>query len=370
MEPEQRIDAYLRHLETERRLSPHTLSAYRRDLQSLLGFARRHSIPIEEMDTHAVRRFAAECHRRGGAPRRGRAPRGLSPRSVARRLSAVRRFYAWLLRSRVIGSNPAADVQAPRPKRRLPSTLDADQMASLLAPGGGGTTLPGDAGPMHPGAAGTAQPGNAGTPEQGDAGPKQSSASGIDERDPLMVRDRAILELFYSSGLRLAELAGLDLVDLDAADRTVRVTGKGGKERVVPVGGPALEALRAWLAVRVDIAAPGETAIFVSLRRTRYAGRGTRLARRSIQQRVKLWARRRGTPVGVHPHMLRHSFASHMLESSGDLRAVQELLGHASISTTQVYTHLDFQHLARIYDKAHPRAKRRREPGAGDGRKN
>ena len=334
MEPEQRIDAYLRHLETERRLSPHTLSAYRRDLQSLLGFARRHSIPIEEMDSHAVRRFAAECHRRGGAPRPGRAPRGLSPRSVARRLSAVRCFYAWLLRSRIIGSNPAADVQAPRPKRRLPSTLDADQMASLLAPGGDPAARPGDAGPARPG------------------GPV------IDESDPLIVRDRAILELFYSSGLRLAELAGLDLVDLDAADRTVRVTGKGDKVRVVPVGAPALEALEAWLAVRVDIAAPGEMAIFVSKR-------GTRLARRTIQQRVKLWARRRGTPVGVHPHMLRHSFASHMLESSGDLRAVQELLGHASISTTQVYTHLDFQHLAHIYDRAHPRAKRRREPGVG-----
>ena len=329
MEPEQRIDAYLRHLETERRLSPHTLSAYRRDLRSLLGYARRHAIPIEEMDSHAVRRFAAECHRRGGAPRPGRPPRGLSPRSVARRLSAVRSFYAWLLRSRVIRSNPAVDVQAPRPKRRLPSTLDADQMASLLAPGDGRAAQPG--------------------------------GSGIDESDPLMVRDRAILELFYSSGLRLAELAGLDLVDLDAADRTVRVTGKGDKVRVVPVGALALEALRAWFAAREDIARHGETAVFVSRR-------GTRLAPRTIQQRVKLWAQRRGTPVGVHPHMLRHSFASHMLESSGDLRAVQELLGHASISTTQVYTHLDFQHLARIYDKAHPRAKRRRAPGAGGGR--
>lgn len=256
---------------------------------------------------------------------------------MARRLSAVRSFYAWLLRSRIIGSNPAADVQAPRPKRRLPSTLDADQMASLLAPGGAQAARPGDAGPAQPG------------------GP------GIDESNPLMVRDRAILELFYSSGLRLAELAGLDLVDLDAADRTVRVTGKGDKVRVVPVGAPALEAIEAWLAVRVDIAAPGEMAIFVSKR-------GTRLARRTIQQRVKLWARRRGTPVGVHPHMLRHSFASHMLESSGDLRAVQELLGHASISTTQVYTHLDFQHLAHIYDRAHPRAKRRREPGVGGDR--
>ena len=343
VDPDNRIDAWLRHLETERQLSPHTLSAYRRDLRSLAEYAGRHSIPLEEMDSHAVRRFAAESHRRGSRRRRG-----LSPRSVARRLSAVRSFFAWLLRSRVIGSNPAVDVQAPRPARRLPSTLDADQMASLLGTGGagalqGGTVRDGD--------------GQGANQSGGHAG----GGTGAEERDPLLVRDRAILELFYSSGLRLAELVGVDLIDLDIADRTVRVLGKGGKPRVLPVGGPALEALQAWLAIRGGMAEPGEPAIFVSKR-------GTRLARRTVQQRVKLWARRRGAPVGVHPHMLRHSFASHMLESSGDLRAVQELLGHASISTTQVYTHLDFQHLARIYDKAHPRAKRRREAGAGDGR--
>ena len=343
MDPEHRIDAYLRHLETERQLSPHTLSAYRRDLRSLAEYAGHHSIPLEEMDSHAVRRFAAESHRRGSSRRRG-----LSPRSVARRLSAVRSFFAWLLRSRVIGSNPAADVQAPRPARRLPSTLDADQMASLLGSGGGSPK----SGRVRDGGG---RGGNLG-------GGSVSGGAPAEESDPLLVRDRAILELFYSSGLRLAELVGLNRVDLDIADRTVRVIGKGGKPRVIPVGQPALEALNTWLSVRDGMAAPGETAIFVSKR-------GTRLARRTVQQRVKLWARRRGTPVGVHPHMLRHSFASHMLESSGDLRAVQELLGHASISTTQVYTHLDFQHLARIYDKAHPRAKRRRETGAGDGRK-
>ncbi|MYJ95479.1 MAG: tyrosine recombinase XerC, partial [Proteobacteria bacterium] len=273
----------------------------------------------------------------------------LSPRSVARRLSAVRSFFAWLLRSRVIGSNPAADVQAPRPARRLPSTLDTDQMASLLGPGGAGSP---QGGVVRDGGG---QGGNLG-------GGRASGGAVAEERDPLLVRDRAILELFYSSGLRLAELVGLNRVDLDIAARTGRVRGKGGKPRVLPVGGPALEALQAWLAIRGEMAEPGEPAIFVSKR-------GTRLARRTVQQRVKLWARRLGAPVGVHPHMLRHSFASHMLESSGDLRAVQELLGHASISTTQVYTHLDFQHLAQIYDKAHPRAKRRREAGAGDGRK-
>ena len=396
VDPEHRIDAFLRHLETERRLSPHTLSAYRRDLNSLADYACRHTVPLEEMDSHAMRRFAAECHRRGGSRRRG-----LSPRSVARRLSAVRSFYAWLLRSRVIGSNPAADVQAPRPARRLPSTLDADQMASLLGPVGGSNkgrcpqsgSLQGrypQSGSTQAGSLrdGGGQGGNLGQSvppsqrheldtEEGDGrdgkfgggvsgdglggGSLGHGGGGAEERDPLLVRDRAILELFYSSGLRLAELVGLNRVDLDIADRTVRVIGKGGKPRVIPVGRPALEALKAWLAVRDGMASPGETAIFVSKR-------GTRLARRTVQQRVKLWARRRGAPVGVHPHMLRHSFASHLLESSGDLRAVQELLGHASISTTQVYTHLDFQHLARIYDKAHPRAKRRREAGAGDGR--
>ena len=249
VEPERRIDAYLRHLETERRLSPHTLSAYRRDLQSLLRFARRHSIPIEEMDSHAVRRFVAECHRRGGRRRPGRrAPSPLSPRSVARRLSAVRCFYAWLLRSRIIGSNPAVDIQAPKPARRLPSTLDADQMASLLGPGGGGSPRDGTA---RDGGSGSrrddmVRDGGGQTVNLG-AGANDSglpSDSTIDERDPLLVRDRAILELFYSSGLRLAELAGLNLVDLDADDRTVRVIGKGDKTRVVPVGRHALEALR------------------------------------------------------------------------------------------------------------------------------
>ena len=322
MEPEHRIDAYIRHLETERRLSPHTLTAYRRDLLSLIRFTRRNAILLEEMDSHGVRRFAAECHRRG-----------LSPRSVARRLSAVRCFFAFLLRWKVVRSNPAVDVQAPKPARRLPATLDADQMAGLLTP-------------------------------RSDVASGEDRVRGNDEAasdDPLTIRDRAMLELFYSSGLRLSELAGLDLCDLDAADRTVRVTGKGSKTRVVPVGAPALAALQAWIAVRGAMAKNAERALFISRR-------GSRIAPRTVQERVKLWARRQGAPVGVHPHMLRHSFASHMLESSGDLRAVQELLGHASISTTQIYTHLDFQHLAQIYDRAHPRARRRHDPAAGDDR--
>ena len=296
MSCEEQVNRYLRHLKDERRLSPHTLTAYRRDLSAFLAFCERTAIQVSALDVHGVRQFAAECHRKGS-----------SPRSIARRLSAVRRFLAFLVREDVLASNPALNVQAPKPPRRLPATMDADQVASLLA-------LNGD--------------------------------------DPLTVRDRAILELFYSSGLRLAELVGLNLEDLDLKDRTVRVTGKGSKTRIVPVGQQACIALDAWFARRAAVTAVDTTAVFVS-------ARGTRLAARSVQARLKKWAKRQGAGLALHPHMLRHSFASHMLESSGDLRAVQELLGHASISTTQVYTHLDFQHLAHIYDKAHPRSRRR-----------
>jgi len=299
------IEAFVRHLEKERQLSPHTVDAYRRDLRLLTNFCERTSLGIESLDSYAVRQFAAECHRRGS-----------SPRSIARRLSAIRSFLAFMVRGGIIKSNPASGVQAPKPSRRLPATLDADQVASLLALAG---------------------------------------------EDDLTVRDRAMLELFYSSGLRLAELVGVDLSDLDFPDRTVRVTGKGNKVRIVPVGRYALEALETWIVVRVTIAKPQEVALFVSRR-------GTRLAPRTVQSRLKRWAQQQGAPVGVHPHMLRHSFASHMLESSGNLRAVQELLGHASLSTTQVYTHLDFQHLAQIYDMAHPRAQRRDDKGAAEDR--
>jgi len=206
-----------------------------------------------------------------------------------------------------VKSNAGVHVQAPKAPRRLPSTLDADQVASLLA-------ISGD--------------------------------------DPTTLRDRAILELFYSSGLRLAELVGLNLGDVDAADRTVRVIGKGSKVRVVPVGKHALAALRDWLAVRSELARSGELALFVGRR-------GERVSPRTVQRHVNEWAKRRGAPTGVHPHMLRHSFATHLLESSGNLRAVQELLGHASLSSTQIYTHVDFQHLAKVYDQAHPRARKR-----------
>jgi integrase/recombinase XerC len=227
---------------------------------------------------------------------------------VQRRLSAVRSFYAFLIREGIMRVNPATDIRAPKSARHLPQTLDADQMGRLLD---------------------------------------------VAVETPLDARDLALMELFYSSGLRLAELVALDLTSIDLADRTVRVVGKGNKTRIVPVGRKAVTALRAWLRERSGMAAPETPALFVGRN-------GGRLGARAIQLRVAAAARRQGLPMGVHPHLFRHSFATHLLESSQDLRGVQELLGHADISTTQVYTHLDFQHLARIYDEAHPRARRKR----------
>jgi len=292
------LAAFLHEIKHQRRLSPHTLAAYEHDLRALLDYCGRENLgSLAELDVHHVRAFAAESHRRG-----------LSPRSVARRLSAVRSFLRSEVAAGRLRANAAVHVQAPKPSRRLPATLDADQVARLLA-------ISGD--------------------------------------EDLTVRDRAILELFYSSGLRLAELIGLDVEDLDLADRTVRVTGKGSKTRIVPVGRYAVEAVREWLKVRAGLAAAGERAMFLSKN-------GRRLAPRTVQARIDHWARRQGSPTRVHPHMLRHSFATHLLESSGNLRAVQELLGHSSLSTTQVYTHVDFQHLADVYDKAHPRARKNR----------
>jgi integrase/recombinase XerC len=291
------IAAFLQSLRTERRLSPHTSAAYSRDLVALADYCTREGIAsLAVLDSWHIRRFAAESHRKG-----------LAPRSIARRLSAVRSFLRALVAQGQLKANVAMDIAAPKPARRLPGTLDADQVAKLL----------------------------------------EST-----EDSALALRDRAMLELFYSSGLRLAELIGLNLVDLDFADQTVRVTGKGSKTRILPVGRHALLAVRNWLPVRLGITSPDEQALFVSQR-------GRRLAARSVQLRVARWARRQGSARHLHPHLLRHSFASHLLESSGDLRAVQELLGHSSISTTQIYTHLNFQHLAESYDKAHPRARRR-----------
>ncbi len=292
------IGRYLAHLRTERRLSSHTESAYRSDLDALTVYCDSERIVgWKQLDNYHIRTFAAREHRDG-----------LGPRSIQRRLSALRGFFNFLIREQIIEANPAADIRAPKAAKRLPKTLDVDQVASLL------------------------------------------------ERKPtdaLTRRDLAMLELLYSSGLRLAELAGLDVADLDLADRTVRVLGKGAKTRILPVGRKAAAALRTWLAERPAIAKNGGSALFIGQN-------GRRLGARAIQRRIGRWAATTDLGVPVHPHLLRHSFATHLLESSRDLRGVQELLGHADISTTQVYTHLDFQHLARIYDESHPRARRRK----------
>ncbi|MDH3839328.1 MAG: tyrosine recombinase XerC [Chromatiales bacterium] len=293
------IEKYLAHLGSERRLSRHTVVNYRRDLTALIAFCDKQDVSAwRQLDSFHIRQFAAADNRAG-----------LAPRSIQRRLSAVRSFFRYLIREGLLDANPAADVPAPRGPKRLPKTLDADQMGRLLE---------------------------------------------LPQTDPLAVRDWAMMELLYSSGLRLAELVGLDIGAVDLADGTVRVTGKGNKTRVVPVGSHARTAIAKWLKQRGHLTRPNtDQALFLG-------ARGNRISARSVQSRVQLWARRQGLAQSVSPHLFRHSFASHLLESSGDLRGVQELLGHADISSTQVYTHLDFQHLARIYDDSHPRARRRR----------
>lgn len=285
-------------LGTLQHLSIHTQKAYQRDLVVLLEFADAHDVQKwNELDGRQIRSFVAWRHRQG-----------IGGRSLQRNLSAARAFYRYLMGEGVARHNPAEGVQAPKSPRKLPKLLDVDQAAQLLE---------------------------------------------IDDRGPLAIRDKAILELMYSSGLRLSELVMLDLDSLDLTDAVVTVTGKGKKTRSVPVGRYAREAIKQWLKIRGGIANNQEMAVFVSQR-------GKRISRRSIQQRLKQWAMKQGLTNHVNPHMLRHSFASHLLESSGDLRAVQELLGHADISTTQVYTHLDFQHLANVYDNAHPRAHKKK----------
>ncbi|HET7061645.1 MAG TPA: tyrosine recombinase XerC [Nitrosospira sp.] len=290
---------YLTHLATERRLSPRTCASYSHDVRILLDLAKDTSpqdISLNQLQVHHIRRFIALLH-----------GKGLSGKSLARLLSAWRGFYKYLARNQGHVTNPCAGVRAPKSAKTLPRTLSPDEAGKLL----------------------------------------EFSVDG----DVTALRDKAMFELCYSSGLRLAELAGLKPEDLDFSDGTARVNGKGGKTRIVPVGSKAMEALRNWIRHRANLAKPGEVALFLS----RY---GRNISHRSIAQRLKVQAVRQGLDSTVHPHMLRHSFASHILQSSGDLRAVQEMLGHASIRTTQVYTHLDFQHLSKVYDAAHPRAKK------------
>nr|WP_197979639.1 tyrosine recombinase XerC [Pseudomonas sp. CFBP 13602] len=290
------MDAYCTHLRSERQVSVHTLDAYRRDLTKVVEFCEKEGLATwQALDIQLLRRLIARQHQQGQ-----------SSRSLARLLSAVRGLYRYLNREGLCSHDPANGLAPPKGERRLPKTLDTDRALQLL--------------------------------------------EGAVEDDFLAHRDQAILELFYSSGLRLSELTSLDLGQLDLADGLVQVHGKGSKTRVLPLGRKARAALEQWLALR-SMSDPIDDAVFVSQQ-------GRRLGPRAIQVRVKA-AGERELGQNLHPHMLRHSFASHLLESSHDLRAVQEMLGHADIATTQIYTHLDFQHLASVYDSAHPRAKRK-----------
>jgi integrase/recombinase XerC len=291
--PASALERYFDCLRNERRLAGNTLEAYERDARALMALAGERD--PARIGTRDIRRFVATLHGRGA-----------SPRSLARVLSSWRGFFDWLAKNRLVPANPCTGVRAPKSAKRLPEVLSPDDAVRLVA---------------------------------------------FEDDSDLGRRDRALFELAYSSGLRVSELAELDLDSLDRRTGEARVTGKGSKTRIVPVGAPALEAIAKWLPVRERLARAGEAALFVG--RT-----GRRITPREVQRRIKHWASAAGLDVDVHPHMLRHSFASHVLQSSGDLRAVQEMLGHASIASTQVYTHLDFQHLAKVYDAAHPRAKR------------
>lgn len=291
---------YLCH---EKRYSTHTLNSYTRDIKQFQHWLSEQTPPnsldikpnIIEADTLHIRHWIAQLHRKG-----------ISGKTIQRKLSTLRSFYNFLLRNSQISNNPAIDIKAPKSPRTLPATLDVDTMGHLLE---------------------------------------------IPKDSVIAIRDKAIMELFYSSGLRLSELVNLDVNSLDLTENSLRTLGKGNKVRILPIGEKASDALKTWLKYRK--ANNEEHALFTS-------NRGTRLTQRSIQLRITHWQKKKGVEQHVHPHKLRHSFASHLLESSGDLRAVQELLGHSDISSTQIYTHLDFQHLATVYDKAHPRARKKK----------
>lgn len=292
------LERFIDQLRYERRNSPHTIKAYRRDLEQFISYCEQAGIAgWTELKSHHIQSHVTARHRNG-----------LGSRSLHRELSAIRSFLQFLVKNRYLDDNPAAYVKAPKAAKRLPKTLDPDQIAGLM---------------------------------------------NVKPESILEQRDLAIRELFYSSGLRLSELANLNLedVDLDQGALLVR-QGKGGKSRILPVGSHAVTALRIWLASRELLAVSEASALFLSKQ-------GKRLSVRSIESRLQDFSQKHGLRESVHPHMLRHSFASHLLQASGDLRAVQELLGHSNISTTQIYTHLDFEHLAKVYDKTHPRAKKR-----------
>lgn len=291
VEAQQSVELFLDYLRGEKRASEHTLSAYRRDL--LRFCTSRRILDCRLLESADIRLYISNRHKEG-----------VSAKSIQRELAAIRSFFRFLLKRGLIEQNPAQGIKAPKAAKKLPKTLDVDQVTGLL----------------------------------------DAEVDSI-----LAIRDLAIFELFYSSGLRLSELVMLDMTDLNIAEGMLKVRhGKGGKQRLLPVGQKALDAIQRWLDYRP---ATTSLALFVSVH-------GKRLGQRSVQMRLEKWCKQHGVAEHIHPHMLRHSFASHMLESSQDIRAVQELLGHADVSTTQIYTHLDFQHLANVYDKAHPRAKR------------
>jgi integrase/recombinase XerC len=291
----QALQAFIDYLRGEKRAAAHTLTSYRRDLLRVYEYCMEHKIANwQQLESSNVRQYIAIRHKNG-----------IGSKTLQRELAAMRSFYRYLLKKNLVDQNPAQNIQAPKASKKLPKTLDVDQVAGLL-----------------------------------DTRPDSI----------LEIRDLAMFELFYSSGLRLSELVMLDIGDISLTDGYLRVRfGKGGKERQVPVGRKAIDAVKKWLACRPDVES---LALFVS-------ARGARLVQRSVQLRLERWCKKNGLSEHIHPHMLRHSFAGHLLESSQDIRAVQELLGHSNISTTQIYTHLDFQHLASIYDKAHPRAKKK-----------
>ncbi|MFK3619606.1 tyrosine recombinase XerC [Pasteurella multocida] len=294
---QEQLDKYWNYLRIERQVSPHTLTNYQRQFNRIVQILTENGITSWQAITPSVVRFILAQSNKDG----------LKERSLALRLSVLRRFFTYLVQQQAIKVNPATGVPAPKQNRHLPKNIDAEQVQQLL---------------------------------------------NNDSKEPIDIRDRAILELLYSSGLRLSELQSLNLNSINTRVREVRVIGKGNKERIVPFGRYASHAIQQWLKVRI-LFNPKDEALFVSQL-------GNRLTHRAIQQRLEVWGIKQGLSSHLNPHKLRHSFATHMLEASSDLRAVQELLGHSNLSTTQIYTNLNFQHLAEVYDSAHPRAKRKK----------
>ncbi|MDA7746832.1 tyrosine recombinase XerC [Psychromonas sp.] len=293
------IQRYLSHIASQRGLSPVTIENYQRNLNEFITLLEVKDIQTwQDLDTHQVRLLAKQLHQKG-----------IKARSIATKLSALRSFLEYLVKNDQLTFNPAKGVSAPKLDKPLPKNISVDDMDQLLD---------------------------------------------IDENDPLAVRDHCMMELMYSSGLRLSELVGINLQDIKLSEKEIMITGKGSKQRLLPITKTAIETIKTWLKVRSDFAEPNENALFLSKQKRR-------ISARSVQMRMEKWGLQQSLPSHVNPHKLRHSFATHMLESSGNLRAVQTLLGHADLATTQIYTHLDFQHLAEVYDKAHPRAKRKKE---------